>query len=439
MSKLLKIAIPLALLIFILAPGVTGFLVESSIEKAESGYGQALTTGPFELVDNSFDRGWFSSDQSMELNLTDPKLAAVLHVIGGHDSGAQMPSLVIDTTATHGVIPLANPSRGGLRPAIAQTESSLSLKYADGTQVPLPVKVYSSLGTGQWARMVADPISTSAPDSDATINWEGADISAKFGNTTSYEGSIGALNLQSDGAQIQTTPLTLEGKFKQSEYAFSESESSMSLDKVTVTPPAALGQGAIVVNNFRGMGTVEVDSGRAVAVSNISVGGITNSSLNIDGIEMVANYNVDAAALSSFVTESRKLQSAEAMNDDQAANAEATLAAMSDLIAKGASFKLEKFNIAVDGGTMSMDLDVNLPAGSNSPQAAMANGQAAGNVVIPESVVEALGAVSPEIAGGLTMAAMMGFVQQKEGAYRASVSYENGVLLLNDLPVPLPF
>ncbi len=438
MSRLLKIAIALALIIFILAPGVTGFLVESSIEKAESGYGQALESGPFELVDTSFDRGWFSSDQSLELNLTDPKVALALHAIGGHDSVGELPTLLIDTTATHGVIPLVNPAVGGLRPAIAQTESSLSLKYPDGTRVELPVKVYSSLGTGQWARLLAEPIAATSPNGDTNVAWEGADISAKFGNTTTYSGSIGALDIDGNGARLETSEVTVEGRIEKGAYAFSESESSMSLDKVTLTPPSASGE-AIVLTDLRGNGSVALDGDRAVAVSNFSIGGIDNSTLKIDRVDMIANYNVDATALSAFVDESRKLQASGDDEDAMAAGAEATLAAMSQILEKGASLRLEKFDVAVEGGTMTVDLDVDLPPGSDSMQLALASGSAAGNVVIPDAVVSTLGVLSPEISSGLTMAAMMGFVQQKDGAYRASVSYKNGVLMLNDLPVPLPF
>ena len=327
-----------------------------------------------------------------------------------------MPNLLIETTATHGVIPLANPSLGGLRPAIAQTESTLSLKYDDGTRVPLPIKVYSSLGTGQWARMVAEPIDAASPDGDAQVKWNGADISAKFGSTTTYEGSIGALDFEGNGARIATTPLTVKGTFKQQGvFVFSESESSMSLDKVTLTPPAGTQQGPIVLNDLRGMGSVELVGDRAVAVSNLSIGGIDNSTLQINRIDMVANYDIDALALSDFIKRIAQapVQRRSDNDDAMAANAEATLAAMSQILIRGARLKLEQFDIAVDGGTMTMDLTVDVPAGSNSPQAAMSNGQAAGNVVIPDAVVKTLGALSPEIAGGLTMAANDGVCAAK--------------------------
>ena len=111
----------------------------------------------------------------------------------------------------------------------------MSLKYNDGTVVPLPVKVYSSLGAGQWARVLADPIDATSPDGTATVNWEGADISAKFGSTTSYTGALGALSVEGNGARIESTPVELEGSFKQGKYAFSESESSVALDRITLT------------------------------------------------------------------------------------------------------------------------------------------------------------------------------------------------------------
>ena len=436
MSKFLKILIPLALVIFIIAPGVTGFLVESSIEKAETGYGQALEKGPFKLVDNSFDRGWFSSEQSIELDLTDPEFASILHLIGGHTDDSDLPSLVVDTKATHGVIPLASPAHGGLRPAIAQTESALTLKYKDGTRIKLPVTVYSSLGTDQWARVVAEPITRTIPDGNGTVKWDGADVSASFGKTTSYEGTIGSFDLNDQETRLQSTPMLVKGSFRKTKFAFDESTSTVSMKKLTVTPPAANGQTPIVLNDFKADGNLELDGNRAVVSSTLNIGAIDNSSLKILGIELSSNFDVDAEALSELAVQTRKTQSE---NNDSADDMDALFTAFSSMLTKGGHMKFDKFNIIVEGGTLSMNLDVDLPPGSSTAQAAMANGKASGNVVIPESVVKALSAVSPDIAGGLTMAAMMGFVQQKDNAYRANVSYANGVLLLNDLPVPLPF
>ncbi len=437
MSRLVKIAAVLALLVFIIVPGVTGFLVESSIEKAETGYGQAINSGPFELVNDTFERGWFSSDQNLELKLTEPEVAAVLHAIGGHKGGAEVPSLLVDTKATHGVIPLASPSRGGLRPAVAQTESTLSLKYKDGTVVPLPVKVFSSLGTGQWARIIADPVIDPDLGPDTKIQWDGADISANFSSSaTTYEGKIGALNLDASGSRIESTPLAIEGNFKKTRFEFSTNQTSMALEKITIAPPAAMGHDPVTVNSIKGSAGLELDDSRAIATSKLSVGAVENAPMAIDGMELDAVYDVDAEALSAFIRESRKIQ---ADYDSNNTDPTAILAAMNQILAEGAEFHLNKLNVEIGGGTLSMNLNVKLPEGSNSTQAAMANGEASGNVVIPDSVVEALGAVSPELAGGLTMAAMMGFVQQRDGAYEARVSYKNGVLLLNDLPVPLPF
>ena len=441
MSRLLKIAIALLLVVFILAPGVTGFLVESSIEEAESGYGKAIEQGPFKMVNSSFERGWFSSDQSLELDLTDPQLAVVLHLIGGRDTLDELPRLAIETKATHGIIPLANPALGGLRPAVAQTESTLSLKYSDGEIVELPVKVYSSLGTGRWVRIMADPISAVAPDNRGEVNWDGADLSATLGNTTTYQGDIGALVFEGDGARLETTPMTIEGKFTKGDYAFSESESSMSVERLTLTPPASTQQDPIVVKNIRGTGSLELMGDRAVTVANLNIGGIDNATMAVDAIEIVTHYDVDAAALSEFIAANQKLQSQYTKDDDDlmAENARATFASMMQMLAGGAKLDLEKFNVTVDSETMKVNLNVDIPAGSNSPQAAMAGGQAAGNIVIPDAMVKTLSAVSPDIAGGLTMAAMMGFVQQKDGAYESRISYKDGILMLNDLPVPLPF
>ncbi|MEM7082822.1 MAG: DUF945 family protein [Pseudomonadota bacterium] len=435
MSKFLKIALALALIVFIVAPGVTGFLVESAIEKEESAYTQMIEQGPFKLADSSFERGWFSSDQTVELDLTDPAVAAGLHLIGGADHDG-LPKLVIETKATHGVIPLASPAKGGLRPAIAQTESALSLKYGNGEMIELPVTVYSSLGAGQWARIVADPIDNFKLEDEATVSWDGADISATIGDKSTFSGSLGSVQLASAEGTMNTSEMTIEGTHDIRRFKLGEGETNIKLDNMRFSAAQA---GSFELNDLAVKSSMAVDDGRAIAQSDFLIGDIQTSVMNIDGIDMSAIYNVNAAALEKFIELTQELQSSALADESELEDPAAMMAAMQDLLAEGVGFTLERFNVEMGGDTLKMDLDMQLPPGTTSLPAVMANGQASGNMVIPEGVVSAISELSPDVANGFMMASMMGFVEEKDGAFEARMSYKDGVLLLNDLPVPLPF
>lgn len=436
MSKLLKIVIVLALLVFVLAPGVTGFLVESSIEKAESGYGQAIENAPFNIVGSDFKRGWFSSDQTLEVNVTDETILAVLHGLGGRLDLDETPTLVIETTATHGVIPLASPARGGLRPAVAQTESTFVLKYPDASSVTLPIRIYSSLGTGQWARLIADTVEVGDAQDPTYVNWDGADVSATFGDTSKYEGTVGTVNARTPEMSLSTTPVSVKGNFRKTQYEFDESESEIAFDEFKLTVPGPENNVSMVLNDLKAFGSLELDGDRVVIASNMTTGIIDNPVMPVKKTTISAKYNFDAASMSTIMAKANSSTSEDSLSQ---ADTEALMAAFDTLITKGGNVTMDTMEIAFDEGTMSMTLDINLPPGSTSPLEAFANGTAAGNLVIPDAVVAALSAVRPELESGLAMASMMGFVEQKNGAYQAELVYENGVMLLNGLPVPLPF
>lgn len=436
MSKLLKIVLPLALLVFVLAPGVTGFLVESKIEEMEGGYEQVIQKGPFRLVGSDFQRGWFSSEQTVQIDVTDPDILGLLHTLGGKTGVTDLPSLVIETTANHGVIPLASPAKGGLKPAVAQLESTLILQYPDNSRIVLPAKVYSSLGTSQWARLIAEPMQIEDLEEGATINWGGADVSASFGKTSTYEGVIEQTVIETPEVTMELSPVQIKGNMRQTQYDFDESDSVITTERLKLSMSGPGGDAQMVVNNVDMRGGLKLAGERAVVDSYLTTGAIETPAMTIRQIDMSSEYDLDAATLSTLISESNKLADLE---DADVQDTEAFFEAMNTLMLKGGHVKMDKMNVEFDEGTMAMNVDVQLPPGSATPMEAIENGLATGTVSVPETVVEALSALSPELAGGFGMATMMGFVEQKDGAYQADVRYENGILLLNGLPVPLPF
>ncbi len=440
MKLILKMLLPLLLLIFIVAPGVTGFLVESAVEENQGDVGTLMKSSPFELLDNDFRRGWFQSGQTTELGIKEPRIVSMLQQIAGASETTTRPSLVVETTAAHGVIPLANPEKGGFKPAVAQTESELFLKYNDGRIVDLPFTVYSSLGLGEWAKIDADPIKEIITTDRGTVDldWQGGTVQLTRGSSITAAGDLKQLKLHSDQGSLEWSALAFKSDVTMGQYAFADSDNSIEISSAKFT---SVDKSEVSLDDFRMQGGVEAHNGRALATGQITSGPIMVAGLTIDTTDAAMRYNVDAVAFSALYELLKQQPSALTQNDNSApavADSAAIFAALGKLATQGARVTIEKFDIALNGESISLAFDLEIPPDYSDPVQALRNGTGNGEFTIPQSVVDLLSQVKPEIGSAVQMGAGFGFIKKQGNNYSTTIVFENGVLLLNDLPVPLP-
>lgn len=438
MKSLLKFLLPVLLLVFILAPGVTGYLVESAVNKNKDGIANMMRGGPFSLLDNEFRRGWFNSDQTTELRIDDPRISATLRQLVGSDLDAEMPTLLVQTRATHGVIPVTSPDKGGFRPAIAQAESELFLKYGSRNMEPLPLTLYSSVGVANWAKLETRPFirTIGTTQGPVIINWQRGTLEASLGKSVSVAGDFGPLTLRSDDGQLRWESLEFQTKYNAGIYAFPQGESSIHIPAADFE---ATNGDALSLQDMDAEGRMEVVNGRARANAAFESGAISLPGLDINTASMAMQYDVDAMMLSAVFLAMREQRAAASLPDARAPDSAKLLAALGELAKGGGSLSLDKFDLVVNGEKVQLEFDIKVPSGHNDPVEALRNGVGKGQFVIPQLVVDLLSAGKPEIANAVQMGAGFGFLKKHGNSYSTEFSYEDGILTLNELPLPLPF
>lgn len=436
MKTLLKIMLPLLLIVFVLAPGVTGFFVESAIDDTETGYQQFFDQQDVTLIDSSYERSWFSSDQTTELSLDNPQLASFFVALFGVDDSQALPTLLIETKANHGVLPIADVRHGGLRPAIAQTTSHLHLKYPSGKVVDLPLTFYSRVGTNHWGKLVADPVATQIKQQGqvAQLLWDGGSAEFTAGNAITYEGDVGKLSLNGAAGNLSLTPMKFFGSYEKTPFAFGQSSSTINLPRATMT--MSNGQ-KLEVNNLRGFGDLKVVDSRAIVTTSFESGRMVLPSVKIDSTKIAMRYDLDAQAFSTFY--SIMEQAGTPKSGHAADDPEMVLDALSTLLREGGRVAMENIDIGIEGAIVHADIDLSVPRGHNDPLTAFQNGTGSGNFLLPEAALIALGDYAPELSGAITMGAAIGIIEKRGTDYVAKIEFAQGVLLVNGLPVPLPF
>ncbi|NNF15306.1 MAG: DUF945 family protein [Gammaproteobacteria bacterium] len=437
MKTAAKWLVPMVLIVFIVAPGITGFWVESEIDNSAEQLSAILRQQDVQLLNSSFTRGWFGSDQTAEFGLTSPTLAAILTILAGPKAVDDIPTLLIETRATHGVLPVAKPSHGGLRPAIAQTRSQLYLKYPADRSVELPMEVYTSVGVGGWAKLLVQPISRQiVQGSQSTdIEWGGADFEGDSDYRTSgtLRGKVGQLQIATSGGKLRLAPSTLTGNFSRHQYKYLDSQFELHVPAVAFDVQQGDPMG---IEDLQASSTLVTLDNRATGAHRMQTGQLTLPGLMLDSTNVAFEFDFDAQAFSDFYMLARNIVH---RPDTPTEKPTAIESAFVDMVRKGGTLKIEKFELSIEGSLLQVEMDLKIPSGQQDIASALKNSNGTGSIVLPQNAVNILSRHSQQIAFMIQMGAGAGFIQKTGQAYTADIKYEDGLLLLNGLPLQLPF
>ncbi|MDH5501521.1 MAG: YdgA family protein, partial [Gammaproteobacteria bacterium] len=203
----LLIAIALVLLV---SPGIIGRLAERSVD---DGFDQAARdSGEIIVSSTGFDRGWFTSAGQHRIELREGELYYML--LGAVDdfSDDPLPALLIDTRLDHGLIPVSSMNRdhGSLMPGLGSAISTLSVEFADGTVVPLPGALYSTVGLTGELQSRLELQADSARGRNAQLDWGSAEFLLR---SDARSGSIGVQGTLQSLAVESATETVILGRF----------------------------------------------------------------------------------------------------------------------------------------------------------------------------------------------------------------------------------
>ncbi|MDA0706419.1 MAG: DUF945 family protein [Proteobacteria bacterium] len=420
-------------LVILVSPGIIGRLAEQRVD--DSFDWAARDSGEIIVSSTGFDRGWFTSAGQHRIELSEGELYYML--LGAYDDAAadSLPVLLIDTRLDHGLIPLSSMNRenGSLMPGLGSAVSTLSLELADGSVVPLPGTLYSTVGlTGELQSrftLQADSVSSAG----AQLNWGSAEFllaSDARSGSISLKGALQSLALET------ADETTIIGRFGadldlvQSGYGFMIGPAELTLDSFAVVEREE--------SNTAGLFYMKADSrvtdGRLSADLTLR---IDDAPLPLGGngsVQLVARLeNADAEALGRFK------QSLDAAGSGDEAKMAATdlQGDMMRLLAGGLSLHFDQLDITSPFGNITSRFSATLaetPADQFHWATALLGLDASADISLPAALVDMAVLSNSELRAAVDA----GFLLQQGDYYVMQAAFKQGLLNVNGAPMPIP-
>jgi uncharacterized protein YdgA (DUF945 family) len=326
-----------------------GIAIEKQINEP---LGRLAGRAPFEVVANTYRRGWFLSEQDITIDL--------FHHLAGVSAAAKPFSTPVQIKI-HNVIwhgPICGLTCIGL--ARVRTHVSFSpalqayLSSAFGSAEPLHIESRMGFGGGGSATVSSPAIKRAALSNGVSIGWGGVELKSELAadyNSYFLHGSMPRVSYASaDGNQVEFDDFDLVAHSKRALRTLYEGESDISVGRISFSAPKA---GAAVMTDLRGGYQSAVNNGYMNMVEKISVGAIAASSLNFSGAHF--DFSLNHLEIDSLEQLSAAMQK---VNQDAslpaAQRSPSLLAAIKApgivFLSHSPQFALDRFSIAINGG-----------------------------------------------------------------------------------------
>ncbi len=175
MRKLLTIVAVLLIATALLGPGLTGRLTERAVIENNDALAASLPDWLM-LVEQRFDRGWFTSTSQYRLVLTDQRRVAMFAQRLGVGEFADQPAITVDSVVAHG------PLVGLVTPALGRVQSRFLVDGDDGRKRLLPFTLTSTLGLTGHTVFVGKLSAGGISNDRLTAEWADIEVTQRIDN-----------------------------------------------------------------------------------------------------------------------------------------------------------------------------------------------------------------------------------------------------------------
>lgn len=423
-------------LVVLVSPGIIGRLAEQSVD--ENFERAAFDSGEVIVTSTGFDGGWFTSAGQHRVELRQGELYYMLLASFENLTIDSVPMLLIDTRLDHGLVPVSSMSRenGSLMPGLGSAVSTLSIELADGSVVPLPGTLYSTVGLMGELRSRFELAPEGLDAGGARINWGGANFlltSDPRSGDLSIDGALSSLSVEADEESVTVGKIGVDFDLAQSGFGYLVGPAKFTLDSVAVVGA----EESVTVGPFYMDSSSNIDNGRLDAdltlrIENapMPIGGMPGSG----GLQVVARLeNVDAAALGKLK------HSIEAMR-----NADYEQMAMIDiesdmmrLLASGMTLHFDQLDIASPLGQITSRFSASLDksaADDFSWASALLALDASVDLSLPAELVDMATKSNPDLHAAIGL----GFLRKQGDDYVMKATFKKGLLNVNGAPMQIP-
>jgi uncharacterized protein YdgA (DUF945 family) len=418
-------------LVVIVSPGIVGKLAEQSMD--ENLDWAASESREFKVTSQGFDRGWFSSEGRHRIELNDGDIRDVLDTVFQDSGYSGMPALIIDTRIDHGLVPVSSMGReqGSLAPGLGSAISTLHLEYAGGESIDLPGTIYSKVSlTGDLqSNLVIEPGTFS--EGGESMQWGNVDAlitMSASSSTVGFSGMVDELVVTSPGDEFTVGAITFDGEQQATPFGFSVGNAEISIASVTFTTEYGnMETGPLSLTSVASLDGDLVSARTTVDIEYVPFGELGPTTIGFD----VAFDNVDAASISRI--------SDIFDNFESYGSGDALRLAVEDdlgvLFARGFEVRVDRLDIAMPPGTVSATLDVDV-APTNIDQfvltSMLLNVDAKLSLSVPAELYDYAVALDPQVGAVVAM----GFLRKDGNDYKMQAELSNGLLTVNDAPMP---
>jgi uncharacterized protein YdgA (DUF945 family) len=419
-------------LVLLLSPGIIGRLAERSVD--DSFDWAARDSGEIIVSSTGFDRGWFTSAGQHRVELREGELYYLL--LGAFDDldGDALPVLLIDTRLDHGLIPVTSMSRdnGSLMPGLGSAVSTVSLELADGTVVPLPGTLHSSVGLTGELKSRFTLQADSFDGAEAKLDWGDAEFlltSSTRSGSVSVKGALQSLTVESETGTTIIGPIDIDLSLVQSGHGYMIGSVELTLDSFAVISPAA----TTSAGPFYLRGNSSIDAARLNMDLTIRV---DNAPLPLGSgtLDVVARLeDVDAAALGHF---KRSVDATREAGHGNIAGVDLEGDTMR-LLAGGMTLHFDQLDMSGPFGQITSRLSAKLaetPADKFGWAGALLALDASADISLPIALIDNAAEGSSELRAAVDA----GFLQKQGDYYVMKAAFRQGLLNVNGAPMPIP-
>ena len=353
MKKGVVVILVLLAAIVLVSPAIVGRLAEQSMD--ENLNWAASESGELSVTSEYFDRGWFSSAGQHRIELRDGQLKTAVQNVSGPLPDEGMPVLLVNTRLDHGLIAVSSMSRdkGSLTPGLGSAVSTMQVELPDGAIIDLPGTIYSkvSLGGELQSNYVLEAGERSVDELSAS--WGDADIDITTNPSSgvvTFDGTLNGLSAGGDQGGMGLSGLAFAGEQRPTRYGVTVGDVNLSLEEV------AFDGGYGQAMSFK---DVSVDIRSELDGDKINGNGAVNlmaSSVMGPGdmaFDMVFELEgADAASLGAVQRAINAMNS----SSDPMADVQAIEGPAKDLLARGFTMNIPKYNLTLPQGTVSTQM-----------------------------------------------------------------------------------
>ena len=446
MKRALVIVGLVAVLALSVGPLITGILAENRLTAIMQL--PARDYSAIEVTIESYERGWFESHVRVRMEIKDKRVLQWARLDTDNPDLDQYPSIIIETSVAHGPIAFNT----GWQPVLAVADSTLEAVLHDADRFKVPGRARTIIGlTGSGSiHYSAEPIEQITRPSDATIDWEGADITTYFDaqhRSIQTNGVFGAFTLTLPAWAVVPSITTKVGPVKIDVVGERSEHRGIFSGSIRIDVAAfeqTVGFAASGFHDARYEVDMDIREDKLYADVKLSIQTLIGTEFSEPAFDMRFGIDkLDAAATSKLLSSTRLMNQELATGGDAAAYTADVMSEIETILAGGPSLHVDEFNLYTPAGNLTLVLNITVPPVEPGQELTLNRqllSRIDGNATIrvPKAVVDTGQVFGPALVPGVDLLVQAGIMRLDKDVYAMDGLYQNGVLTVNGVAIPVP-